>query len=144
MLHNSLLAMNRLCQIESAVFVSLCISFLQRIKLFRSYFSKYTNANNHCTGQTYSMKRKNFTSLSQPIGIVFSYTLELLNIGTDISVQKVQTLIRLLLLRSSLIMVFTVCNSVNIFDRKFWQKINMFNWRIGLECPKFYHNLAVW
>ena len=54
------------------------------------------------------------------------YTVKILNIGTCMSEQTVQILIRLLL-RSSLIRIYTVCHSFYIFWRHYFNvKLNCF------------------
>ena len=68
-------------------------------------------------------------------------TVKILNIGTCMSEQRVQILIRLLL-RSSLIRIYTVCHSFYIFWRHYFiVKLNCFILRIttvaGLGVPIF-------
>ena len=52
---------------------------------------------------------------SHDIGFKLVYTIKILNIRTDSYEQTVQTEIRLLLFRSSLITVYTVCHFICIF-----------------------------
>ena len=68
-------------------------------------------------------------------------TVKILNIGTCMSVQTVYILIRLLL-KSSLIRIYTVCNSVYIFWRNYFiVKLNCFILRttmvVSLGVPIF-------
>ena len=69
------------------------------------------------------------------------YTVKILNIGTCMSEQTVQILIRLLL-KSSLIRIYTVCHSFYIFWRHYFiVKLNCFILRTttvaGLGVPIF-------
>ena len=71
----------------------------------------------------------------------FFTAVKILNIGTCMSEQRVQILIRLLL-RSSLIRIYTVCHSFYIFWRHYFiVKLNCFVLRIttvaGLGVPIF-------
>ena len=73
--------------------------------------------------------------------IMYASTVKILNIGTCMSEQTVQILIRLLL-RSSLIRIYTVCHSFYIFWRHYFiVKLNCFILRTttvaGLDVPIF-------
>ena len=112
----------------------------QCILSFREDDSLYFHYNQNCCLDQFEsvfLFQDKCSVITLTFSQVFAHTVNILNIGTERSDQTVQTRIRLLLLRSSLISVYTVCNYICNILMHFIAKLNCVI-TVTDRCPIFF------